>query len=195
MPVAYVGAAAGLASTIGGLASGSNNQSYGGAGGGSPYFYQPTGQPQQDQNYQNLLNNMYTQGQQLPQQTLGQESSIVNNQVLGGQYQTPFINAAAGWHKSPDELMEIGKRVQTLRQQFNAIQGVDPRTFRMHGRAAGSPALASGPSKGVSLQTAAMIPQYWEAWGWDGTTGLPKAETLKALRIDQLLSGEAAHAE
>ena len=96
MPVAYVGAAAGLASTIGGLAGGGSNQSYGGAGGGSPYFYQPTGQPQQDQNYQNLLNNMYTQGQQLPQQTLGQESSIVNNQVLGGQYQTPFINAAAG---------------------------------------------------------------------------------------------------
>ena len=46
MPVAYVGAAAGLASTIGGLAGGGSNQSYGGAGGGSPYFYQPTGPPQ-----------------------------------------------------------------------------------------------------------------------------------------------------
>jgi aldehyde:ferredoxin oxidoreductase len=106
-----------------------------------------------------------------------------------------FINAAAGWHKSPDELMEIGKRVQSLRQQFNAIQGVDPLSFRMHGRAGGSPVLSTGPSKGVSLQTAAMIPQYWEAWGWDGATGLPKAETLHSLRIDELLAKEAAHAE
>jgi aldehyde:ferredoxin oxidoreductase len=106
-----------------------------------------------------------------------------------------FINAAAGWHKSPDELMEIGKRVQTLRQQFNAIQGVDPRSFKMHGRAGGSPALSTGPSKGVSLRTEAMIPQYWEAWGWDGTTGLPKPDTLKALKIEELLAGEVAHAE
>jgi len=40
-----------------------------------------------------------------------------------------------------------------------------------------------------------MIPQYWEAWGWDGTTGLPRAETLHRLRIDDLLAEEAAHAE
>jgi aldehyde:ferredoxin oxidoreductase len=106
-----------------------------------------------------------------------------------------FLNAAAGWKKSPDELMEIGKRVQTLRQQFNAIQGVDPLTFRMNGRAGGEPPLSSGPSKGVSLQTEAMIPQYWEAWGWDGATGLPRPETLRALRIDELLDKEAAHAE
>ncbi|MCX7028364.1 MAG: hypothetical protein NT061_12975 [Spirochaetes bacterium] len=87
--------------------------------------------------------------------------------------------------------MEIGKRVQTLRQQFNAIQGVDPRTFRMHDRASGAFPLRSGPSRGVSLKTDAMIPQYWGAWGWDETTGLPKAETLHALRIDELLAGEA----
>jgi aldehyde:ferredoxin oxidoreductase len=65
----------------------------------------------------------------------------------------------------------------------------------MNGRAGGEPPLSSGPSKGVSLQTEAMIPQYWEAWGWDGATGLPRPETLRALRIDELLAKEAAHAE
>jgi aldehyde:ferredoxin oxidoreductase len=104
-----------------------------------------------------------------------------------------FLNAATGWEKTPDEYMEIGKRVQTMRQMFNIIQGVDPRSFIMHGRARGTPPLETGHNKGVSLDLDPMIRQYWQAWGWDGQTGKPTPETLSRLGIDSLLKTEASH--
>ena len=36
-----------------------------------------------------------------------------------------WLNAATGWDKTPDEYMEIGKRMQTLRQLFNIKHGID----------------------------------------------------------------------
>ncbi|HEY9055284.1 MAG TPA: aldehyde ferredoxin oxidoreductase C-terminal domain-containing protein, partial [Rectinemataceae bacterium] len=105
-----------------------------------------------------------------------------------------LINAVADWDKSPDELMEIGKRAQTLRQQFNAIQGAEPKSFRMHRRASGDEALASGPTKGIKLETDSMVASYWKAWGWDPSIGLPTSQTLSALGLDKLLGKESPHA-
>jgi aldehyde:ferredoxin oxidoreductase len=104
-----------------------------------------------------------------------------------------FLNAVTGWEKTPDEYMEIGKRVQTMRQMFNVIQGVDPRSFKMHGRAAGTPPLTTGHNQGLSLELDSMIRQYWLAWGWDGQTGIPTGETLEKLGIKSLLETEVHH--
>jgi aldehyde:ferredoxin oxidoreductase len=94
-----------------------------------------------------------------------------------------YLNAATGWGLSPDEYMEMGKRIQTLRQLFNAKQGVDLKTFRMHDRAAGKPPLKDGHNKGITLKIDEMVPQYWKAWGWDEGTGVPTKETFEALGL------------
>jgi aldehyde:ferredoxin oxidoreductase len=104
-----------------------------------------------------------------------------------------FLNATTGWEKSPDEYMVIGRRVQTLRQHFNILQGIDPKAFRMHGRAAGEPALETGHNRGIHLNLDPMIAQYWQAWGWDPATGIPTIETLENLGIPALLAEEASH--
>lgn len=101
-----------------------------------------------------------------------------------------YINAAAGWNKSGDEYMEIGKRIQTLRQMFNIKQGIDPRQRKLPDRMAGKPPLTTGPLKGVTLQNEEMVKYHWEGFGWDRATGIPLQKTLEDLEIPRLLDLE-----
>ena len=97
-----------------------------------------------------------------------------------------WLNAATGWQKTPDEYMEIGKRIQTLRQMFNIKQGVDPMSFTMNSRMAGEPPLKSGPNKGKTLPIKEMMSMHWKTYGWDENTGIPTQTTLSALGLETL---------
>ena len=98
-----------------------------------------------------------------------------------------YLNAAAGWAKSGDEYMEIGKRIQTLRQMFNIKQGIDPASWRLPARMAGNPPLTNGPLKGVKLQNEQMVRLHWQGFGWSAENGAPTLEAISALGIDTLL--------
>jgi aldehyde:ferredoxin oxidoreductase len=98
-----------------------------------------------------------------------------------------YLNAATGWNKSPDEYIEIGKRMQTMRQLFNAKQGVDMSKFKMHDRAIGKTPLSTGHNKGITLEIDEMITLYFKAWGWDSGTGYPLESTLESMGIHDLL--------
>ncbi len=97
-----------------------------------------------------------------------------------------WLNAATGWNKTADEYMEIGRRIQTLRQLFNIREGVKPLSFKMHDRIAGQPPLTEGPIKGKSVQIEEMMQLYWKNIGWDETSGVPLQETLEELSLDQV---------
>lgn len=103
-----------------------------------------------------------------------------------------YLNAAAGWQKSGDEYMEIGKRIQTLRQMFNVKHGVDPAAWKLPERMAGNPPLTSGPLKGVTLQNGEMVALHWQGFGWDRETGVPTQETMEQLGIPGLLQRQEA---
>ena len=62
-----------------------------------------------------------------------------------------WLNAATGWKKPPDEYMEIGLTIQTLRQMFNVKHGIDPIQFKMHDRLSGRPPQKKGPLAGITL--------------------------------------------
>jgi aldehyde:ferredoxin oxidoreductase len=94
-----------------------------------------------------------------------------------------YLNAAAGWQKTPDEYMEIGRRIHTLRQLFSLREGVDPAQVKLPGLVYGDPPLESGMLKGKHFDVYAMRKFAWEALGWDGETGVPKPETLEALGL------------
>ncbi len=102
-----------------------------------------------------------------------------------------WLNAATGWVKTPDEYMEIGKRVQTLRQMFNIKHGVDPRQMIMHKRMSGEPPLKAGPLKGKSVLIDEMVRLHWKAYGWDEHSGVPTDETLLALGLAPLMEAAA----
>ncbi len=101
-----------------------------------------------------------------------------------------WLNAATGWEKSPDEYMDIGKRIQTLRQMFNIKHGVNPKTYRLSRRMAGEPPLKRGPLKGKTIPIDEMMSLHWKHFGWDEQTGAPLPETISALRLDSLLTPE-----
>ncbi len=95
-----------------------------------------------------------------------------------------WLNAATGWQISPDEYMQIGRRIQTLRQMFNIKQGVDPRKLSISPRAIGMPPLKQGANRGRSIELEAMKRDYWQQMGWDPQTGIPTTHTLHELGLN-----------
>lgn len=94
-----------------------------------------------------------------------------------------MLDAATGWGKTPDDYMEIGKQVITLRQLFNIKHGINPIDFKIHDRLS-SPQKA-GFTKGRSIQTETMMKFFWNGIGWDRETGEPPADLLTRLNLDK----------
>ncbi|PKO14120.1 MAG: aldehyde ferredoxin oxidoreductase [Chloroflexi bacterium HGW-Chloroflexi-10] len=109
--------------------------------------------------------------------------------VLGVDHWPLFewLNAATGWQKTPDEYMQTGKRIQTLRQMFNIKHGLDPMQSKMHKRMAGEPPLKKGPLKGITVPIEAMMKLHWKNFGWDENSGIPLPSTISELQLDQIL--------
>lgn len=96
-----------------------------------------------------------------------------------------WLNAATGWHKTPEEYMEIGGRIQTLRQAFNVKHGIEPKQFKASERALGRPPLKEGVNKGRSVDIEKMMSDYWGQFGWDRATGTPDSKCLEGLGIEE----------
>lgn len=92
-----------------------------------------------------------------------------------------LLNAATGWSFSPDEYMEIGRHVESLRQLFNFRQGLEPASVETHPLVHGAPPAASGPLRGKQYDLYAMRSEYWKAMKWDPKTGHP-------LEIEEVVS-------
>ena len=97
-----------------------------------------------------------------------------------------YLNAAEGWHCDGDHYMEIGERIQTLRQLFNIRQGYDPAAVKLPERMLGVPPLPHGPLKGITLKNREQVSAHWRAFGWDGESGVPLPDTVRRLGIDAL---------
>ena len=95
-----------------------------------------------------------------------------------------LIEGATGWQMSVDELLEIGHRIQTTRQMFNAREGAIRHEIAQ--RAIGSPPQSKGPLKGKSIDVEVMIQGYYEGIGF-GQDGVPRSETLTALGLDAMI--------
>jgi aldehyde:ferredoxin oxidoreductase len=94
-----------------------------------------------------------------------------------------WINAATGWELSLGALLEIGYRVQVLRQAFSVREGVGPGDVSLPARAQGEPPLTEGPLRDVTLDMDTMVADYYRAMGYDAETGLPPAAVLDALGL------------
>jgi aldehyde:ferredoxin oxidoreductase len=94
-----------------------------------------------------------------------------------------YLNAATGWDLSPDRYLEIGHRIQTLRQLFNIKHGIAPKMNLAPARALGRPPQRTGPNKGRSVPVEDLLAGYWKQLGWKAETGEPTPETLRALDI------------
>ncbi len=94
-----------------------------------------------------------------------------------------WLNAATGWQLTARQYMDMGQRIQTLRQLFNIRQGIAPAKIEISGRALGNPPQQQGANKGrrVPLQTLRRL--YWKEMGWDPETGIPTEATCRRLGL------------
>ncbi len=94
-----------------------------------------------------------------------------------------WLNAATGWARDPADYMEIGDRIQTMKQLFNIKQGVDPRTFKASARTLGHPPPTAGANEGRQVDIEKMRRDYWRELGWNAETGRPEPDKLKRLGL------------
>jgi aldehyde:ferredoxin oxidoreductase len=83
------------------------------------------------------------------------------------------LNAAFGFSYTPDEYMEIGRRIQSERQRFNRKHGIVPEAVTINPVLTGQPPASRGPARGLQYDLSRMRSAYWDAMGWDGHTGDP----------------------
>lgn len=95
-----------------------------------------------------------------------------------------MIEHATGWKMNAEEILEIGGRIQTVRQMFNAREGAIRHEISQ--RALGSPPLPTGPSGGNSFDAETMIQGYYEGMGFE-QNGVPTAETLQGLGLEEMI--------
>ena len=85
-----------------------------------------------------------------------------------------WLNAATGWDLTPEQYMDIGGRIQSLRQAFNVKHGIKPSKVEISKRALGIPPQKEGANKGRSVDIDRLVSDYWGELGWDRNTGVPK---------------------
>lgn len=99
-----------------------------------------------------------------------------------------YINASTGWNKTPEEYMEIGQRIQTLKQLFNVNHGIDPKTLKIGPRAIGVPPQTKGPNKGKTFDLDKMMEIYWDEIGWNKESGIPTKALIEALGLENRIA-------
>ncbi len=96
-----------------------------------------------------------------------------------------LIAAVTGWDFGWDEALKAGRRVLTLRQAFNAREGITPDQFDLPERIREEalPVKSGAPPK---IDYRALKAGYFEAMGWDIRTGLPSERILSELDLESL---------
>jgi aldehyde:ferredoxin oxidoreductase len=105
--------------------------------------------------------------------------------TLFGPY--PFIdliNTLTSWDLNMDDVIEIGWRIQTLRQVFNIREGFEIINNELPGRITGHPPDERGPTKGISVDYKDFYKGYCSEMGWNPENGYPLKETLKDLDLE-----------
>ena len=91
-----------------------------------------------------------------------------------------WLNAATGWNKAPEEYMEMGGHIQTLKQLFNIKHGIDPKSAKVSDRVLGRPPQKEGANRDRTADIEKMMAGYWSQFGWNPETGRPDPECLKS---------------
>jgi len=94
-----------------------------------------------------------------------------------------YVSAVTGWDMDWSEALKTGKRILTLRQAFNAREGIVPNNFYLPERLL--PPLKAGVSAGNEIDFATMQATYFAAMGWDLKSGKPYPMTWRELGLDE----------
>jgi aldehyde:ferredoxin oxidoreductase len=99
-----------------------------------------------------------------------------------------LISCVTGWDFGWEEALKAGRRVLTLRQAFNAREGITPDQIDLPKRIKEDslPVKAGAPPK---IDFHALKEGFYAAMGWDIRTGMPSRQTLGELGLSGLVQG------
>ncbi len=97
------------------------------------------------------------------------------------------LNAVTGWDLDYDEIVETGTRITTLLHAFNLREGFRPTDFVLPERARGNPPLQVGALAGVTVDTEDLKRRFYEALGFDPTTGAIDPERVQQLGLEDIV--------
>jgi aldehyde:ferredoxin oxidoreductase len=87
-----------------------------------------------------------------------------------------LISGASGWDFEWEEALLAGRRILTLRQAFNAREGLTPDKFELPKRIASS----------AKIDYSALRDGYFSEMGWDTKTGKPSKKSLADVGLSEL---------
>lgn len=85
---------------------------------------------------------------------------------------------------TPEEISTAGERITNIERMFGVREGITRKDDTLPSRFMKTP-LREGESAGTVINLDLMLDEYYQARGWDLTTGHPTKETLKRLGIDE----------
>jgi len=95
-----------------------------------------------------------------------------------------LVASVTGWDFDWEEGLETGRRILTLRQAFNAREGLLPEDFKLPERVRRPQSV--GPATEANIDYESLKNGYFAAMGWDIKTGKPHRQTLVKVRLDKL---------
>lgn len=104
---------------------------------------------------------------------------------FGAQDYVDIYNAVCGEVYNVETLLKAGDRIWNLEKIFNLRAGIDSSEDTLPKRLLET-AIPEGPSEGHVHELSVLLPQYYEARGWD-ENGIPKKETLEKLGLDEYI--------
>jgi aldehyde:ferredoxin oxidoreductase len=96
-----------------------------------------------------------------------------------------LIAHVTGWDFGWEEALKAGRRILTLRQAFNAREGLSPDRIDLPERIKTEP-LKSGENTLPKIDFKALREGYFTAMEWDPTTGVPSRQALADLGLEAL---------
>jgi aldehyde:ferredoxin oxidoreductase len=101
-----------------------------------------------------------------------------------------LVNAATGFaYTTVREFEMVGERISTLCRLFNVREGFARAQDTLPARNLSQP-MPDGPARGHVVELDVMLDEYYDLVGWD-RDGIPDPETVCALGLDALLTGQA----
>jgi len=117
------------------------------------------------------------------------KNTISNMEILSYAEGAKLLNALTGMDFSAAELERSMERIVNLERAYIVREGVRRADDTLPRRFLEEPLPEEcGPSAGSVVELAPMLDEYYEEHGWDKETGIPKAEKLRSLGLENVLA-------
>lgn len=112
--------------------------------------------------------------------------AVQTTSAIGSSYSARLLSACLGREISPEEIMQIGERIQLLLKAYNIREGWTKSADDYPDRFFSDPLKKSASSGSVLSKEALheLLEAYYELRGGDGKTGVPKREKFAELGLD-----------